>query len=146
MPRTKTPAPERFWQKVVKGSDDDCWEWQACKNQDGYGLFFGYKGAISAHRFSYELHVDEVGQGLHVDHLCFNPGCVNPAHLEVVTPEENNNRIRIRTHCVNGHEFTEENTIWMNRKGRNPSRACRTCNNKKCKERYARSKDASVDK
>src|SRR5690606_34662377 len=31
--------------------------------------------------------------GYEVDHLCENTSCVNPAHLEAVTPEEHRRRI-----------------------------------------------------
>lgn len=32
-----------------------------------------------------------------VDHLCFNPSCCNPDHLEAVTPQENKRRRRAKS-------------------------------------------------
>jgi hypothetical protein len=71
------------------------------------------------------LHVGPIPEGLTIDHLCKNPGCVRPDHLEAVTMRENIRRgsWASRTHCINGHEYTEENTYRM------PSgyRDCRRC-------------------
>ena len=44
---------------------------------------------VLAHRVYYERHVGPVPEGLELDHLCRNPGCVNPEHLEPVTHAEN---------------------------------------------------------
>lgn len=74
--------------------------------------------------------------GTHIDHLCRNRRCVNPTHMEVVTPNENWRRgaspvgINARkTHCKHGHEFTPENTKWRMRphRGTLPTRSCRIC-------------------
>lgn len=76
---------ERFWSKVVKAGPDDCWEWSACKDRDGYGDFrYGPdRGSkrVRAHRFAYELHHGSIPVGAHILHRCDNPPCVNPAHL-----------------------------------------------------------------
>lgn len=47
---------------------------------------------VKAYRWSYEYHRAEIPAGLHLDHLCRNPGCVNPWHLEPVSPLENMRR------------------------------------------------------
>lgn len=79
--------PPRFWSKVrIEG--DGCWVWTANLN-NGYGNFsFGGK-TRKAHRFAYQALVDVVDDTLALDHLCRNPPCVNPAHLEPVTWREN---------------------------------------------------------
>jgi hypothetical protein len=83
-----------------------------------------------AHRYAYELLVGPIASGLVLDHLCRNPGCVNPKHLEPVTDRENTRRgissaaeNAKKTHCYRGHPFDERNT-YVNLKGK---RACREC-------------------
>lgn len=80
----------RFWSKVERGAG--CWEWQAARNEKGYGIFSHAKKTLRAHRFAYEAAHGEIADGLHVDHLCRNPACCNPAHLEAVSPQENTAR------------------------------------------------------
>lgn len=82
-----------------------------------------------AHRVAFELIRGCIPNGLVLDHLCRNRGCVNPDHLEPVTFRENIMRgvgytaqQARKTHCRHGHEFTVENTyVWRG------GRICRTC-------------------
>jgi hypothetical protein len=85
-----TPAEERFWAKVQKGTQDECWFWTARTSQDGYGWFAPFThGDMPAHRFAYQLLIGPIPDGLTLDHLCRNTLCVNPRHLEPVTNSEN---------------------------------------------------------
>lgn len=110
-------------------TDAGCWEYQG-KN----GNRFGYKHAGGwAHRRTYQMAVGPIPDGYEIDHLCFNPPCVNPAHLEAVTKQENNDRaFARRTHCGNGHARDEINTRWNSR----GFRECRPCH----RDREARRK------
>lgn len=80
---------QRFWAKVQFAPGDSCWEWMAEKNHRGYGRFT-FKGFRTvAHRVAHELAIGPIPDGLQVGHLCHNPGCVKPAHLEAMTAARN---------------------------------------------------------
>jgi hypothetical protein len=105
-----------------------CWIWQGASHSAGYGMLWSEdRKQVYAHRFFYEQHVGPIPDGLVIDHLCRVPACVNPAHLEPVTHLENCQRgvqpSSLRTHCVEGHPFDDENTYRPRRGGR----VCKTC-------------------
>ena len=78
----------RFFQKMVK-VESGCWEWQAARDKDGYGIFTFHGKPWRAHRWSYYAFNDGLGQGMFILHACDNPRCVNPAHLSLGTQQEN---------------------------------------------------------
>ncbi len=82
---------KRFWAKVEK--TDGCWLWRGTKRGDGRGRFKrNDRTLVYAYRFAYELVVGPIPGGLALDHLCDDPRCVNPAHLEPKTGAENTRR------------------------------------------------------
>jgi hypothetical protein len=126
------PLSERFWSKVVKTST--CWIWTAATNK-GYGRFQIGGRTFIAPRVSYWLKHGHIDKDLCIDHLCRNPPCVNPDHLELVSRGENalrgetfTARNKAKTHCNKGHEFSEKNTRITMEDGR-PVRVCRACKN-----------------
>lgn len=84
------PLPERFWQKVQKGSIDECWPWLGCRDRHGYGRVSTTRkqGPKFAHRIAWRLTFGEPGSQ-HVLHQCDNPPCCNPNHLFLGTHLDN---------------------------------------------------------
>jgi hypothetical protein len=119
--------------KACTRPDGDCWLWTGPDNGAGYGRI-RFKGElVYVHRLIYEDACGPIPAGLHIDHLCRQPSCINPDHLEAVTPRENGRRgIKgvLTTHCPQGHEYTEENT-YRKANGRRECRICRRVNFKK---------------
>jgi DNA-directed RNA polymerase subunit RPC12/RpoP len=143
------PAEERFFDKI-KFADrwydngivrTRCLEWAGSLTK-GYGEFTITRKKSKAHRWLYERWVGPIPEDLELDHLCRNRACVNPSHLESVTrtmnilrgesPPARNAR---STHCVQGHEFTPENTRINRRDG---GRECRACGREKARNNRAR--------
>ncbi len=96
IPRKTKSAFEKFLIRIVPPKSlYDCWVWSGHSTRFGYGKFRSDK-TVYAHRYSYEKFVSQIPRGLHIDHLCSRPSCVNPIHLEPVTQAENNRRSRQR--------------------------------------------------
>lgn len=82
---------ERFWPKVSKAGQDECWLWQATKNNMGYGMIqsLEYGRKILAHRASFILENGPIADNICVLHKCDTPLCVNPSHLFLGTKLDN---------------------------------------------------------
>ena len=119
----------RIWQKIDPCRTDGCWIWTGRLTQNGYSAFSGGGTKFYGHW----LFVGQPLKGYHTDHVaakgCHNRHCVNPDHLETVTPRENMMRGGhyakwiSKTHCPAGHPYAGEN-LRISVKG---DRLCRTC-------------------
>lgn len=131
-----------FANKVIEMANG-CWQWTGAKDPGGYGCFRVDGRTRGAHRWAYERYVAEIPEGLELDHICHTAdstctagnqcphrSCVNPDHLEPVTPLRNwqlsgapSVANAVKTHCANGHPFDLANTYHRTSGGR----GCRTC-------------------
>lgn len=109
-----------------------CWIWIGTIDKvTGYGRLSVQGQMRGAHVASHEAHVGPIPAGHEIDHLCRVRRCVNPAHLEAVTRQENARRVpgsfaaenAAKTHCPQGHPYDEVNT-YVTPRGK---RACRSC-------------------
>jgi hypothetical protein len=127
------------------GGPDSCWPWLGGLDRGGYGKMRDQRRTKGVHRVAYELAVGPIPDGMTIDHLCHTADesclggitcrhrrCINPLHLEPVTPGENTARGRSgrtsgahnrrKTHCPKGHPYDEANTVRTGLR-----RVCREC-------------------
>lgn len=144
-----TPTIDRLMARVVE-SGTGCWEFQGSRNRLGYGQIRDvWSGRLlQTHRYAYEFFRAEIPAGLVLDHLCRNPSCCNPWHLEPVSNGENIRRgvgpltagrwraelESSKTHCPYGHAYDAANT-YLTSKGH---RQCRACKVRRQREYLAR--------
>lgn len=129
--RNRNIHPDQRFDKKIRMLANGCWEWIAGKT-NGYGvLSIRHDLHVKAHRYAFERYRGYIPDGMQLDHLCRNPLCVNPWHLDPVSCKENLRRSpaqpttknAAKTHCARGHAFSEENTYKTPIGGR----ACREC-------------------
>jgi hypothetical protein len=143
----------KLQQKTIKDGTG-CWLWQGSVDGGGYGRIYVEGQSQKIHRISAHLYLgydldDKKHDVLH-NIACSHPRCWNPEHLYIGTHQSNmqdktftqtaNNQNTYKTHCVRGHEFTEENTYISNRN----KRLCKECARILNKEQYEKRKNSSL--
>jgi hypothetical protein len=109
----RKPVCERIKDRSLPVPWTGCWLWLGHLDRDGYGsISLGRERTQRVHRASYEAFVGPIPDGYVIDHKCRVRCCVNPDHLEPVTPRENVLRgesgaaeFARRTHCKRGHQL-----------------------------------------
>lgn len=135
----------RFLDKVCKNGIDGCWNFVSSISHTGSGRFFMNGKCRDAYRVSYELFIGEIPKGHELHHICENRLCVNPDHLKVLTrkdhlkcsPTQIAYMNAHKTHCPQGHEYTEDNLVPYLFK-LNGKRSCLICAKKRSRECNAR--------
>lgn len=132
---TVDALPKRLQIRTMVDAVTGCWIWTGKATAKGYGMVKRERSRqhVMVYRLSYELLVGPISDGLVIDHLCRNPRCLNPTHLEPVTQAENlrrgtnqTNDQRVRTHCPLGHPLAGDNLYLQVRNG-STHRSCVTC-------------------
>jgi len=121
---------ERFEQKYIPEPNTGCWLWLGCCDDDGYAKFSVHGVVERAIRWVYRQLRGKIPREKQLDHVCRTRCCVNPDHLEPVTPRENTLRGESvpaqnarKTHCLRGHELAGNNLLPYERR----RRVCRAC-------------------
>jgi hypothetical protein len=132
LPHPMAPSPDMLPPRFTARMEvvGECWEWRGQRDRNGYGHYWHEGRYVLAHRFAFVACFGALADGLTLDHLCRNPSCVRPDHLEAVSHRENCLRAVTgasavnarKTHCLRGHPLTADN-IYTHR-GR---RVCRQC-------------------
>jgi hypothetical protein len=136
-----------FWSLVDKSTPYRCWIWRGKRQKTGYGYYPSPRDRTTlyglAHRVAYVLVKGPIPAGMHLDHVCRMPACVNPDHLEVVTTRENTLRgvgpsavNKRKTCCSKGHPFDADNT-----RRRDGVRYCRQCNRESTRKSVRRKRE-----
>ena len=135
--RSTKPPTERVMAKIHI-TDDGCWEFVGARTPAGYGKVKVDGKLVTTHRLMLAHHLGEpIPDGVEIDHRCRNKPCCNPAHLELVTHQENCRRGwggRLPDKCRNGHVYDEINT----RMTPDGYRECRKCNRESTRRYKAR--------
>jgi hypothetical protein len=123
----------RFHARYVV-TENGCWQWTGKLMKIGYAEISWNGRRFYAHQVSYLLHKGDIPEGLEIDHLCENKGCVNPDHLEAVPHWVNSVRGNFKkrhSHCKNGHPLSGDNVGIQNT---TRTRYCRICNSRRATE------------
>lgn len=136
--RVKTDNVGRFWTKVNTLTDDLCWEWTSNRDSQGYGRTIFENRQQFTHRISFYLTHNYWPNVCR--HTCDHPPCCNPNHLLDGTRADNNmdriirKRVPTKTHCPQGHEYTEDN-IYTRTDGKRECCECRRIRNRNRKKK-----------
>lgn len=144
----RTPFLRRV-SKQFSQSVSGCWEWSGHLDKNGYAgkLWNDYGKKESPYRTLYTLFFGNIPEGLQLDHLCRNKCCINPLHLEAVSPRENvlrSDNLAARnakkTHCIYGHPLIGGNLYLKKTKNGRKERQCRICGRNASRKDYQRRK------
>lgn len=107
----KTLTPEqRFWARVQRGGETQCWPWEGSTGKKGHGEFFvsPEQGRVPAHAYALEIASGQrCPEGLEACHRCDNPPCCNPRHIYYGTRQQNVDDMWARERTPRGSARTQ---------------------------------------
>lgn len=133
--RAAWPLEQRIREKVTVDAATGCWNWTGACTHDGRGRIRINGQIHAATRVVFSFYRGAFDNALVIDHLCRNPRCVNPDHLEPVTQQINVQRgLSYPAACPAGHEYSPDNT-YRSPQGRRRCRTCKRANDSKYRAR-----------
>lgn len=125
---------QRIEARIEPIPEAGCFIYMGYIGAQGYGVISVNNYPNYVHRVVYEYYKGKVPKSLQIDHKCRVRSCCNPDHLEAVTHKEDGLREQSifaknarKTHCPQGHPYSEENTRLERNWQGNISRKCRIC-------------------
>lgn len=103
------PVEDRIMKFISVKENDECWEFNGCRNPDGYGQIGVNGKSDRAHRVMFRIHKGEIPENMVVMHTCDNPPCCNPNHLKLGTQQDNILDMVAKKRLVN--KFGEESSL-----------------------------------
>jgi len=85
-------SQKKFWKQVIKLGKNDCWIWDGVIGTHERGVFTVNGQQMPAYRYVYIITRGFIRKGFHVHHTCQNGHCVNPNHLQALSPEDHRDR------------------------------------------------------
>lgn len=95
----------RFFSKVDFTGENECWNWIAGTNKDGYGVIGTKERSMLAHRVSYLYFFGYIPEGLYILHFCDNSSCINPEHLFPGTHNDNAQDMVLKNRQLKGEDI-----------------------------------------
>jgi len=142
--------PEKMRGRIAPPDEKGCTIWLGARQSGGYGeVWLGGRDCM-VHRVVVEAVRGPIPEGLVVDHLCRNPSCCNPDHLEAVSQKENVRRGLlgvlhvVKTVCKRGHDKSD--AYFSITKAGHKRRTCRVCNREQGREARRRSRARRASK
>lgn len=78
---------------AYSATEGDCQVWTGYRDALGYGRITltedGGKRTRLVHRLNFTIRVGPIPRGMDIDHMCHNPSCIKPSHLQVVDRRRN---------------------------------------------------------
>lgn len=149
----KPRTPEQMRELLIskRRLNEYCWEWTGPLNEWGYGQISWHRKHTMVHRVSAVVWMGfDLNDPRKVLHSCDNPRCFNPDHLFLGTDKDNavdcsrkrRQYQQRKTHCINGHKFTKQNTR-INASGWRICKTCHSIQEQKSRERRRVSQSAA---